>query len=198
MRRFCFVALFLTSVLTAAQAGGASGSQFTYGYNLNGQPVQRLARLDTKAVVLFFAATDCPLCNRYIPEIRQLESKYAAQHVVFWFVYPNVGETTAGVRQHEADYGTELHVLLDPHHRLVDFTHAIITPEAAILIPQDSRAVPFRVVYDGRVDNRYIQIGEQRPRATQFDLERAIVDVLQHRPVQAPGGPPVGCGIIGQ
>ena len=71
-----------------------------------------------EAIVLFFTATDCPISNRYIPEIQRLEKKYAAQHVVFWFVYPNVGETGAAVRQHEAAYGTEAHVLLDPHHRL--------------------------------------------------------------------------------
>jgi len=198
MRHSCFVALVLVSVLAATPGGRASGLQRIYGYNLNGQPVTTLASPDTLAVVLFFAATDCPICNRYIPEIQGLENKFAPQHVVFWYVYPNVGETSAGVRQHEADYGAELHVLLDPHHRLVNLTHAIITPEAAILIPQRSDTAPFRVVYHGRIDNRYIQIGEQRPRPTQYDLEQAIEDVLQHRPVQTPDGPPVGCGIIGQ
>ncbi len=170
----------------------------TYGYTLNGQPVTSLAPPGTEAIVLFFTATDCPISNRYIPEIQRLEKKYATQHVVFWFVYPNVGETGAAVRQHEADYGTEAHVLLDPHHRLVDLTRARVTPEGAVLVPQQSGPESLRAVYHGRIDNRYIQIGQQRPEATQFDLERAIVDVLQHRPVQRPDGPAVGCGIIGQ
>ena len=55
-----------------------------------------------------------------------------------------------------------------------------------------------RTVYHGRIDDRYLQIGQERPSATQHDLERAIVDVLQHRSVQQPDGPAVGCGIIGQ
>jgi thiol-disulfide isomerase/thioredoxin len=198
MRRSSFAVLILAGIFAAVFVSWASGSQLSYGYNLNGQPVTSLATPGTEAVVLFFAATDCPICNRYIPEIQGLEAKYGPQHVIIWYVYPNVGTTSATVRQHEADYGAEKNVLLDPHHRLVDLTHAIITPEAAILVPESSGAEPFRVVYAGRIDNRYIHLGEQRPRPTQFDLERAIVDVLQHHTVQHADGPPVGCGIIGE
>ena len=43
------------------------------------------------------------------------------------------------MRQHEADYGTEAHVLLDPHHRLVDLTHARVTPEGAVVWFRSSR-----------------------------------------------------------
>jgi hypothetical protein len=117
---------------------------------------------------------------------------------VFWYVYPNVGETEASVRKHEIDYGVEQHVLLDPDHLLVKLTHVQVTPEAAVLVPEQSGAESLRVLYRGRIDNRYIRIGLQRPSPTKFDLEQAIVDVLQHQPVQASDGPPVGCGIIGQ
>lgn len=186
------------SILTSAPVGSASGPQRSYGYDLNGQPVTTLASPDTRAVVLFFTATDCPISNRYIPEVQRLESKYATQHVVLWFVYPNVGETPARVREHEVEYGAETHILLDPHHRLVDLTQVNVTPEVAVLVPQTSAQEPLRSVYHGRIDNRYIHIGLQRPRATEFDLEQAITDVLQHRPVEPPSEPAVGCGIIGQ
>ncbi len=168
------------------------------GFDLKGLPITSLAAPGTQAVVLFFAATDCPICNRYIPEMQRLESRYAARHVVVWYVYPNPGETNASVRQHEADYGAETHVLFDRDHVLMKFTHAAITPEAAVLVPEASGAMPFRVVYHGRIDNRYIQLGEQRPKPTEFDLERAVDDVLAHRPVEGSDGPPVGCWIIGQ
>ncbi len=198
MRRCCIAVLFVVGFLTAAEVCKAYDLQALFGYSLNGQPVSALAYPDTKAVVLFFAATDCPICNRYIPEMQSLENKYAAQHVVFWYVYPNVGETIASVRRHERDFGMEQHVLLDPHHQIVDFVRASITPEVAVLVPEQSAAEQFRVLYHGRIDNRYIQIGLQRPSPTRFDLEQAIEDVLQHRPVQQADGPPVGCEIMGQ
>ena len=41
-------------------------------------------------------------------------------------------------------------------------------------------------------------ISQQMLTRTLRGLERAIVDVLQHRTVQPPGGSAVGCGIVGQ
>jgi hypothetical protein len=198
MRYSPFKAWALACVFTVTPVSPAQRVPSAYGYDLNGQPITHLASPGTEAVVLFFIASDCPISNRYLPEIRRLENKFAAQHVVFWFVYPNVGETSDAVRQHEAAYGAEEHVLLDPHHQLVALTHAKVTPESAVLVPERGGAEALRTVYHGRIDDRYLQIGQERPSATQHDLERAIVDVLQHRSVQQPDGPAVGCGIIGQ
>jgi hypothetical protein len=197
MRCSRFKILILACVLPIPRLCRAQQASSGYGYNMNGQPVTRLAGLDTEVIVLFFVASDCPISNRYIPEIRGLEDKFAGKNVVFWFVYPNVGETSDGVRQHEAAYGAEKHILLDPDHRLVGLTHAKLTPESAILVPERPGADTLRTVYHGRIDNRYIQFGQERPKATQHDLERAIDDVLQHRVVEQPNGPAVGCGIIG-
>jgi thiol-disulfide isomerase/thioredoxin len=188
----------LACVLSITLVSGAQRVPSAYGFDLNGQPVTRLAAPGTEAVVLFFVASDCPISNRYIPELHRIESKFAAQHVVFWFVYPNVGEAPDAVRQHEAAYGAEEHVLLDPHHQLVALAHAKVTPESAVLVPERGGTEALRTVYHGRIDDRYVQIGQERPRATQHDLERAIVDVLQHRSVEQPDGQTVGCGIIGQ
>ena len=198
MRYSPFKAWALACVFTITPVSHAQRVLSGYGYDLNGQPVIHLAPPGTEAVVVIFVASDCPISNRYLPEIQRLESKFAGQHVVFWFVYPNVGETTGAVRQHEAAYGAEEHVLLDPQHKLVALTHAKVTPESAVLVPERGGAEALRTVYHGRIDDRYVQIGQERPSATQHDLERAIADVLQHRSVQQPDGPAVGCGIIGQ
>jgi thiol-disulfide isomerase/thioredoxin len=198
MRSSFFKVGVLASILTAPLLSHAQRVPSPYGYDLHGQPVTGLAVPGTEAVVLFFVASDCPISNRYIPEMRRLEEKFAAQHVVLWFVYPNVGETSDSVLEHEATYGAGEHVILDPHHQLVTLTHAKVTPESAILVPERGSAETLRTVYHGRIDDRYLQIGQERPSATQHDLERAIVDVLQHRVVQQPDGPAVGCGIIGK
>jgi hypothetical protein len=188
----------LACLLASSLFSGAQRTQLTYGYNLNGQPVTSLGAPGTKAIVLFFVASDCPISNRYIPELRHLEDKFSVQHVVFWFVYPNVGETPEGVRQHEVSYGREKNILLDQHHQLVALTRAKVTPESAILVPEHAGAEALRTIYHGRIDDRFLQIGQERPSATQHDLERALVEVLQHRPVQQANGPAVGCGITGQ
>ena len=188
----------LAYVLTIMLVSHAQQMPTAYGYDLNGKPVTHLSTPGTEAIVLFFIASDCPISNRYLPEMKRIENKFAAQHVVFWFVYPNVGETSEGVRLHEGAYGAEGHILLDPHHNLVAIAHAKVTPESAILVPEHGDAETPRAVYHGRIDDRYLEIGRERPTATQHDLERAIVDVLQNRVVQPPDGSAVGCGIMGQ
>ena len=188
----------LACVLSIMLVGYAQDTATVYGYDLNGQAVTRLSTPGTEAIVLFFIASDCPISNRYLPEMQRIENKFAALHVAFWFVYPNFGETSEAVRQHEAAYGAEGHILLDPHHKLVAITHAKVTPESAVLVPEHAGEETLRTVYHGRIDDRYIEIGRERPAATQRDLERAIVDVLQHRFVQPPDGSAIGCGIIGQ
>jgi hypothetical protein len=178
--------------------GDAQEAATIYGYDLNGQAVTRLSTPGTEAIVLFFVASDCPISNGYLPEMRRIESTFTAQHVVFWYVYPNVGETSGAVRRHEAAYGAERHILLDPDHKLVAITRAKVTPESAVLVPEHTGVETLRTVYHGRIDDRYVEIGRERPSATQHDLERAIVDVLQRRFVQPPDGSAVGCGIVGQ
>lgn len=194
----CMSWILVWVLLVLARATLAQGAVAPYGYNLAGAPIDELAAPGTQAVVIFFTATDCPISNRYIPEIQRLQKEFAPQHVTFWYVYPNAGETAGTVRKHELAYGAEEHVLLDPHHRLVAFARASITPETAVLVPDGADPQTLRVVYHGRIDNRYIHFGVQRPQATQHDLEQAVADVLQHHPVRQPDGPPVGCSITGQ
>lgn len=198
MRRFLFMIVGFMWVLVMPGSCYCQGVPAAYGLLLNGEPARSLAPSGASAVVLFFAASDCPISNRYLPEIRRIEEKFAAQHVVVWFVYPNFGETSEGVKRHEAAYGVEEHVLLDPDHQLVALAHARVTPEAAVLVPEHPGSESLRAVFHGRIDDRYLSLGQERPKATQHDLERAITDVLQHRVVEPPNGPAVGCGIIGR
>src|ERR1700757_1301320 len=85
----------LACVLTILLVSHAQQLPTVYGYDPNGQPITRLSTPGAEAIVLFFVASDCPISNRYLPEMQRIEKKFAAQHVVFWFVYPNVGETSA-------------------------------------------------------------------------------------------------------
>ncbi len=143
--------------------------------------------------MLFFAASDCPISNRYIPEIERLDREFAAQGVRFWWVYPNPEDTAAVVRRHDVQFDIHASVVLDSDQRLTRMAHATITPEVAVMVPSGTG---LREVYRGRIDNRYIALGQERPRPTRFELEEAIRAVLSSSPVPGPGGPAVGCSIV--
>ena len=79
--------------------------------DLNGHPVTELAPPGTRAVVLFFAASDCPVSNRYIPEIQRLTKQFEPPGVRVWFVYPNPGDNANVVRAHDLEYSITANTL---------------------------------------------------------------------------------------
>jgi len=164
----------------------------TYGVDLDGRPVM-LAQSTAPAIVLFFTASDCPISNRYEPEMLRLEQKFGPSGVQFWWVYPNPEDTVEVIRSHQVQFTGSARVIRDTKQSLIHIAHAEITPEAAILVPESGTLYE---VYHGRIDDRYIAFGQERPHAMHHDLENAIVAVLANRVVPQPGGPPVGCSIV--
>jgi hypothetical protein len=53
---------------------------------------------------------------------------------------------------------------------------ATITPEAVVVDPQG------RVLYRGRIDDRYVSLGLERPVATRRDLDEALTDITVGKP----------------
>lgn len=170
-----------------------SASAQRYGTRLDGQPLAELAPAGSKAVVLYFIATDCPISNRTLPEMLRVRDEFRSRGVAFWFVYPNTTETPQGVRDHAAAYNTAADSILDPRGSLVALTHARVTPQAVVLVPAGSG---WKTVYAGRIDDRYVRLGFARPQANQHFVEQAVSDLLSGKPVQPDTGTPVGCAIV--
>lgn len=137
--------------------------------------------------VLIFARTDCPITNRYAPELQRLSREFAGRGVEFWLVYPDPAETLQHAEDHIAQYGFPGGPLLDPHHDLVKRARASVAPEAAVF---DAAG---RLEYHGRIDDRWIDAGKAGPAARTHDLEEAISAVLAGKPVQRPQTRAVGC-----
>ena len=182
---------FITALLLMLAAAPATAAGLAT--DLSGQPITRLAPAGSRAVVLFFAASDCPISNRYVPEIQKLATEFAPAGVYIWFVYPNPTDNAKVVRAHNAEYAINTRTALDTNQTLVKMAHVGVTPEAAVFVPNGDQ---WREVYRGRIDDRYINLGDQRPQAAHHDLEEAIGAILKNQTVPQPGGPPVGCSII--
>jgi len=161
--------------------------------DLGGHPVTDLAPAGVRAVVLFFAASDCPISNRYIPEIQRLTTQFEPLGVRVWFVYPNPGDNAKIVRAHDLEFAISANTALDTTQTLTRMAHATTTPEAAVFVRQGTS---LHQVYRGRIDDRYLALGTERPQAMHHDLEEAIRAVLSGKPVPQPGGPTIGCSIV--
>src|SRR5436190_5313008 len=60
------------NTLTASNTDKASSSALSV-FDLSGHPVDPFAAPGAKATVFIFISTDCPISNRYAPEIRRFE-----------------------------------------------------------------------------------------------------------------------------
>lgn len=140
--------------------------------DLNGRPVDPLGDDRGVATVLIFTRSDCPISNRYAPEVIRLADRFAPAGVAFWLVYVDPEEGPQAIRRHLAEYGYDLPALRDPEHQLVRLAGARVTPEAAVY---DGGG---RAVYRGRIDDRYAALDRSRQNPATHDLEAALEAVL--------------------
>lgn len=155
--------------------------------HLDGTPADPFLAAPGKPVVLVFIRADCPISNRYAPLIQQISARYTSK-VAFWLVYPSKSSSAEKIREHEREYGYKLPALRDPQHALAAQAQVQVTPEVAVFDANH------RLVYHGRIDNLYQDLGHARHTATTHELDDAIQAALAGKaaPSSAPG---VGCFI---
>ena len=190
-------AIGLGSLLASASV--IAEDSFIYGKDINGRDVTSLAGPNTgtkgaKFIAAIFVATDCPVSNRYLPLLARMSTQFAPQGVRLWLVYPNPGDSLAAVRAHQLKYpDASLPQLIAPDPRFLAHAHVHVTPEAAIF-HRDAMQQP--VLWHGRIDDRYLSFGTQRPAATRHDLADALNALLEGRQPTPHAAPPIGCAIL--
>ena len=114
----------------------------------------------SKAVVVFFIMTDCPLSTGYVPEMNRIRADYEKQGILFYAAHSDPTVADALVRKHAEEFGYSFPVLLDRKLALARAVGATIVPQVAVL------AASGEVLYLGRIDNRVEDITRRRPAAT--------------------------------
>jgi hypothetical protein len=198
-RKIFFVVAVLAFLLTVSRLQAVEPAP----QDLHGNPVHQLAGSGVRVVVFIFGATDCPISNRYVPEVERLRKLFGPPdattigQIRFWWVYPNATDTVELIASHNQEFkiteDQSLGSLRDVGQTLARKSEATTTPDAAVFVVEKGA---FRLVYHGRLDDRYRAIGEERPKAEHHELEDAITAVLAGKPVPQPGAPPVGCAIV--
>ncbi len=184
---------FVSCMILFLQASAPADGQKLELRDENGRLVQPLGRTGVKATVLIFTRTDCPISNRYAPELKRLAGKYASPQVSFWLVYPDPATTLEMVREHRKQYQYSFPALLDPEHRLVRLSGARVTPEAAVFLPGPGTGQ--ELLYRGRIDDWFVDFGKTRASPTHHDLEDVLNAVVNGQAVQPRTTTAVGCFI---
>jgi hypothetical protein len=186
-RILCLLLVAIVAMGLASSASTSHGGEKN-AFDLAGNPVDPFRMAAGKVVVLVFVRTDCPVSNRYAPTIQKLSVAHEGK-ALFWLVYPSKTESAEAVRTHDREYGYKIPALRDPQHALVKESQAQITPEAAVF---DGKG---HLVYHGRIDNLYQEIGRTRTVATTHELEDAIEAALSGKSLATRSIHAVGCYI---
>ena len=181
MRKLFFLLLL---VCAAARAGELSVA------DAKGAPHQPFGEArKAKAVALFFVTTDCPIANRFAPEINRICRDYEKRGVAFFIVQTDPNVKAADAVAHAKEYGFTCPVLLDRKHELVKRASATVTPEVAVFAPSG------KVLYRGRIDDRYARLGQMRAEPTRRDLRLTLDAIVAGKPVPVASTKAIGCYI---
>ena len=96
-------------------------------------------------------------------------------------------DTPAVIREHVRKFGYSIPVVRDPAQELVKHTGVKVTPEVAVI------GAGGAVLYRGRIDDRYLEFGKDRPQPTERTLERALDAIVQGKAVPVRVTQAVGC-----
>jgi hypothetical protein len=157
-------------------------------FDLDGKPANPFDAASGKIVVLVFIRRDCPVSSRYAPVIQQISAQHE-RDASFWLVFPDKAETPQTIHNYLREYAYRLPALRDPEHALVKLAQVQITPEVAVF----NRS--HQLLYDGRIDNWYLDLGRSRPAPTTHELADAIQAALGDKIPAANQVRGVGCYI---
>ena len=135
---------------------------------------------------LVFVDGECPVSTRYLGEMNHFAAAAAAAGIDFYVVLSSPHRTWADARRLRDDYRLRMPVLFDPSGDLAARLGPVTLAEAFVIGEDD------RMIYRGRIDDRFAGIGQLRPTIRSHDLLEAFAAAWD--PMAEPWATaPVGC-----
>ncbi len=139
-----------------------------------------------KATALVFVATQCPISNKYVPELNRLAALQPTG-VRLFAVISDPTVTRAAAAQYVKDYQISFPVLFDASGELARRLLPKVTPEALVL---DAAGA---VQYRGRIDDTWGDLRKQKVAASTHDLADALASVAAGKTPLVTKTDVVGC-----
>jgi peroxiredoxin len=139
---------------------------------------------DSKAIVVMFIATQCPVSNDYNSRMAALYKDYHEKNVAFLAINSNKQESLEEITQHSQKNGFQFPVLKDPDNGIADRFNAQVTPEIFVLNSD------FDILYHGRIDD-----SQRESEIKSSDLRNALEEILAGKPVSRKETKAFGCSI---
>jgi peroxiredoxin len=138
----------------------------------------------SKAVVLIFVSTRCPVSNAYNERMVALAAEYQPRGVQFLGINANKAETPEEMGKHASANQWNFPVLKDTGNKVADLLSASVTPEVFVVDPSG------KLRYHGRIDD-----SQDAPAVKSQDLREALDALLAGRELARTEAKAFGCTI---
>jgi peroxiredoxin len=176
-----FFLLIATSFITAGDKEKASNFSLK---DFNGKEYSLNDFKDSKAIVLIFVSTRCPISNAYNNRMAKLNSDFKDKDVSFIGINSNKQEDVDEIKNHALENNLDFAILKDNNNIVADKFEAKFTPEVFVLNPD------FEIVYHGRIDDSRDESGVEKE-----DLKTTLNEILGGKEVSNPETKAFGCSI---
>lgn len=151
----------------------------------NGKIISLSDYKDSKAIVLMFIATECPVSNAYNERYNKLFDAFSQKSIVFLGINSNKAEPASDVKQHAKEHGFQFPILKDANNIIANKLDAQRTPEIFVVNP-----ATLEILYHGRIDD-----SQREAKITSRDLSNALNEILAGKPVSVKETKAFGCTI---
>jgi hypothetical protein len=155
--------------------------------DVHGEAHQLGGKPDLKAIVLVFLGPECPISQRYVPELNRIATEQGTNAVQFLGVISSPSMTRTQAAAFVREYAVGYPVIFDDSGRLARWLRPTHVPEAFVLKPDGD------VLYHGRIDDGYEAPGKVRAVVRNRELRDALREMLAGRAPQRRFVRPVGC-----
>jgi peroxiredoxin len=139
---------------------------------------------NSKAIVLMFIATQCPVSNAYNGRMVKLYNEYSKKNIAIIGINSNKQEGIEEIKNHSAQNGFKFPVLKDVNNVIADKFQAGHTPEIFVLNSN------YEILYHGRIDD-----SRDESDVESRDLAISLNEILSGKPVSNPETKAFGCTI---
>ena len=177
-----FIACSITAVMQAAEPKQKVGNFTLNDYNGTKHSLSDFK--SSKAIVLMFIATRCPISNDYNTRMVELNNEYGSKGVVFVGINSNKSESVGEIKDHAQEHGFKFLILKDENNTIADKLEASVTPEIYVMNSN------FELLYHGRIDD-----SRREKDISSKDLRVALDAVLAGKSVPVQETKAFGCTI---
>lgn len=139
---------------------------------------------ESKAIVIMFIATHCPVSNAYNERMAKVYVDYKDKGVTFLGINSNRQEDSQEIKEHAEDSGLEFIILKDHNNKIADAFQALFTPEIYVLNSE------FELVYHGRIDD-----SRKKGKVTKQNLRITLDEFLAGKEISVKETKAFGCSI---